>query len=306
MNVAKAVLLKITSTLLFSIMGALVRSLGDAVPLGQVVFFRSAFAALPVVVIYAWRRELRAALYTNRLGGQFTRGTLGAAGMFLNFAALARLPLADVTAILFASPLITVALAAVFLKERVRVYRWAAVVVGLFGVVAMLMPHLSVGAAVTAAAAIGALCAATAAFTNAGAVIQTRRLTDTESNSSIVFYFSVFCTLAGLLTLPFGWIMPTLPQLAALVMVGVIGGISHLILTESFRFAPASVIAPFDYVSMLWAFMLGYILFGELPDRYTIGGAVAVIGAGLFVIWRERRLGLKRAREKAAGPPPAA
>jgi drug/metabolite transporter (DMT)-like permease len=306
MNVVKAVLLKVISTLLFSIMGALVRSLGDAVPLGQVVFFRSAFAALPVVVIYAWRRELRAALYTNRLGGQFTRGTLGAAGMFLNFAALARLPLADVTAILFASPLITVALAAVFLKERVRVYRWAAVGVGLFGVVAMLMPHLSVGAAVTAAAAIGALCAATAAFTNAGAVIQTRRLTDTESNSSIVFYFSVFCTLAGLLTLPFGWIVPTLPQLAALVMVGVIGGISHLILTESFRFAPASVIAPFDYVSMLWAFMLGYILFGELPDRYTIGGAVAVIGAGLFVIWRERRLGLKRAREKAGGPAPGA
>jgi drug/metabolite transporter (DMT)-like permease len=308
MNVVKAVLLKITSTLLFSIMGALVRSLGDAVPLGQVVFFRSAFAALPVVVIYAWRRELRVALYTNRLGGQFARGTLGAAGMFLNFAALARLPLADVTAILFASPLITVALAAAFLKERVRVYRWSAVIVGLLGVVVMLMPHLSVGAAatITAAGAIGALCAATAAFTNAGAVIQTRRLTDTESNSSIVFYFSLFCTLAGLLTWPFGWIVPTLPQLAALVMVGVIGGVSHLILTESFRFAPASVIAPFDYVSILWAFVLGYILFGELPDEYTIGGAVVVIAAGLFVIWRERGLGLERAREKAAGPPPSA
>jgi len=308
MNVVKAVLLKVISTLLFSIMGALVRSLGDAVPLGQVVFFRSAFAALPVVVIYAWRRELRAALYTNRLGGQFARGTLGAAGMFLNFAALARLPLADVTAILFASPLITVALAAAFLKERVRVYRWSAVIVGLLGVVLMLMPHLSVGAAatITAAGAVGALCAATAAFTNAGAVIQTRRLTDTESNSSIVFYFSLFCTLAGLLTWPFGWIVPTLPQLAALVMVGVIGGVSHLILTESFRFAPASVIAPFDYVSILWAFVLGYILFGELPDEYTIGGAVVVIAAGLFVIWRERGLGLERAREKAAGPPPSA
>jgi drug/metabolite transporter (DMT)-like permease len=308
MNVVKAVLLKVISTLLFSIMGALVRSLGDAVPLGQVVFFRSAFAALPVVVIYAWRRELRAALYTNRLGGQFVRGTLGAAGMFLNFAALARLPLADVTAILFASPLITVALAAMFLKERVRVYRWSAVIVGLLGVVVMLMPHLSVGAVatMTAAGAIGALCAATAAFTNAGAVIQTRRLTDTETNSSIVFYFSVFCTLAGLLTWPFGWIVPTFPQLAALVMVGVIGGVSHLILTESFRFAPASVIAPFDYVSMLWAFILGYILFGELPDEYTIGGAAVVIAAGLFVIWRERGLGLERAREKAAGPPPSA
>jgi drug/metabolite transporter (DMT)-like permease len=308
MNVVKAILLKVISTLLFSIMGALVRSLGDTVPLGQVVFFRSAFAALPVVVIYAWRRELRAALYTRRLGGQVARGTLGAAGMFLNFAALARLPLADVTAILFASPLITVALAAVFLKEKVRVYRWSAVAVGLVGVMLMLVPHLSVGAVatMTAAGAIGAMCAATAAFTNAGAVIQTRRLTDTESNSSIVFYFSVFCTLAGLVTLPFGWIVPTLPQLAALVMVGVIGGVSHLILTESFRFAPASVIAPFDYIAMLWAFILGYILFGELPDHYTIGGAVVVIGAGLFVIWRERRLGFERAREKAAGPPPVA
>jgi drug/metabolite transporter (DMT)-like permease len=260
------------------------------------------------VVIYAWRRELRAALYTSRLGGQFARGTLGAAGMFLNFAALARLPLADVTAILFASPLITVALAAIFLKERVRLYRWSAVAVGLVGVMLMLLPHLSVGAVatMTAAGAIGAVCAATAAFTNAGAVIQTRRLTNTESNSSIVFYFSIFCMLAGLATLPFGWIMPTFPQLAALVMVGVIGGVSHLILTESFRFAPASVIAPFDYVAMLWAFILGYMLFGELPDRYTIGGAAVVIGAGLFVIWRERRLGLERARYKAAGAPPSA
>jgi len=308
MNVVKAVLLKVISTLMFSVMGALVRSLGDSVPLGQVVFFRSAFAALPVVVIYAWRRELRAALYTNRLGGQFGRGMLGAAGMFLNFAALARLPLADVTAILFASPLITVALAAVFLKERVRVYRWSAVVVGLLGVVVMLLPHLSVGAAatMTAAGAVGALCAATASFTNAGAVIQTRRLTDTETNSSIVFYFSVFCTLAGLLTWPFGWIMPTLPQLAALIMVGVIGGVSHLILTESFRFAPASVIAPFDYASMLWAFILGYMLFGELPDEYTIGGAAVVIAAGLFVIWRERGLGLERVSEKRAEAPPGA
>ena len=308
MNVLKAILLKLISTLLFSIMGALVRSLGDTVPLGQVVFFRSAFAALPVVVIYALRRELRAALYTRRLLGQCGRGTLGAAGMFLNFAALVRLPLADVTAILFASPLVTVVLAALLLKERVRVYRWSVVAVGLVGVVVMLLPHLSVGAVstMTTAAAIGALCAATASVTNAGAVIQTRRLTDTETNSSIVFYFSVFCALVGLATLPFGWLMPTPAQLTALVTIGVIGGVSHLILTESFRFAPASVIAPFDYAAMLWAFILGYLLFGELPDHYTVIGAAVVIGAGLFVIWRERRLGLERAREKAAGPPPLA
>jgi drug/metabolite transporter (DMT)-like permease len=306
MNVFRAILLKVISTFLFAIMGALVRSLGETVPLGQVVFFRSAFAALPVVVIYALRRELRAALRTRRLGGQFARGTIGAAGMFLNFAALARLPLADVTAILFASPLVTVALAALLLKERVRIYRWSAVIVGLFGVVVMLMPHLSIGSVATmsAAAAVGALCAATASVTNAGAVIQTRRLTDTESTSSIVFYFSAFCALAGLATLPFGWTVPSWPQLAALIMIGVLGGVAHLIVTESFRYAPASVIAPFDYVAMLWAFILGYVLFGELPDAYTLIGAAVVIAAGLFVIWRERQLGLERAREKAAGMPP--
>ena len=305
MNVVRAVLLKLLSTLLFSFMGALVRSLGEAVPLGQVVFFRSAFAILPVVVIYALRRELRAAVSSRRVPGHFVRGLLGAAGMFLNFAALARLPLADVTAILFASPLITVALAALFLGERVRIYRWSAVAVGLVGVVAMLLPHLTIGSvsAMSAAAAVGAVCAASAAVTNAGAVIQTRRLTDTETTSSIVFFFSFFCALAGLASLPFGWIAPSPLQLAELVMVGVIGGVSHLIVTDSYRYAPASVIASFDYASMLWAFVLGYLLFGELPDAYTMGGAAIVIAAGLFVIARERRLGLERMREKAAGTP---
>ena len=103
------------------------------------------------------------------------------------------------------------------------------------------------------------------AFTNAGSVIQTRRLTDTETTSSIVFYFSLFCTIGGLLTLPFGWIVPTWPQLAALIGLGMIGGLSHILLTESYRYAPASLVAPLDYTAMLWAFILGYWFFGELP-----------------------------------------
>jgi len=305
MSILKAILLKLVSTLLFAVMGALVRWLGDSVPLGQVVFFRSAFAILPVVLIYALRRELAAAVRTKRPFGHFGRGLIGAAGMFFSFAALARLPLADVTAISFAAPLITVAMAAVLLKERVGIYRWSAVAVGLVGVIVMLAPRLSIGelSGMTAAATIGALCAAGSAVTNAGSVIQTRRLTDTETTSSIVFYFSFFCALAGLLSLPFGWIAPSPLQLAALIMVGVIGGVSHLLLTESYRYAPASVVAPFDYTAMLWAFLLGYALFGELPDVFIVIGAAIVVGAGLFVIWRERQLGLERAQEKAAGSP---
>jgi drug/metabolite transporter (DMT)-like permease len=220
--------------------------------------------------------------------------------MFLNFAALARLPLVDATAISFAAPFITVALAALVLKERVRIYRWSAVVVGFAGVLVMLWPYLDVGALVAAASTastVGAACAVTAAFTNSSATIQTRRLTDSESTASIVFYFSLICSLAGLASLPFAWQAPSATELTALVSIGVIGGLSHIFLTESYRYAPASVVAPFDYVALLWAFFFGYMLFGEIPGRHVYTGAAIVAGSGLFVIWRERRLGLERKRK---------
>lgn len=307
MNIAKAILLKLMSALLFALMSALVRSLGETIPVGQVVFFRSAWAILPVVVIYAWRRELTAAVRTGRPLGHFGRGLISMTGMFLNFAALARLPLVDATAIGFAAPLITVALAALFLGERVRVYRWSAVAVGFAGVIVMLWPYLDLARLVSGSAVttVGAFLALAGAFTNAGSVIQTRRLTDTETTSSIVLYFSLFCALAGAATLPFAWVTPTGAQLAALIATGLLGGIAHLLLTESYRFAPASVVAPFDYTAMLWAFVLGYAMFGEVPTLYVYVGSAIVAGAGLFVIWRERQLGLKRARE-AEGPPTGA
>jgi drug/metabolite transporter (DMT)-like permease len=295
MNLRVAISIKLLSVLLFSMMSVLVRSLGDSVPLGQVVFFRSAFAILPVVVIYAWRGELQAAVRTGRPLGHVTRGLISVVSMFLNFAALARLPLIDATAISFAAPLITVALAALILKERVRAYRWSAVGIGFAGVLVMLWPYLNIAglmAAGSAATTVGATCAITAAFSNAGSVIQTRRLTDSETTASIVFYFSLICTFAGIATLPFVWSTPTAAELAALVAIGVIGGLSHLLLTESYRWAPASMVAPFDYVQLLWAYLFGYVLFGEIPTAYVYAGAAIVAASGLFVIWRERQLGL--------------
>jgi len=305
-NILKAVLLKLTSALMFSVMAAFVRYVSDVTPLGQVVFCRSFFAILPVMVIYAWRGELAAAFRTARPFGHLGRGMISVAGMFFNFAALARLPIVDVTTITFASPLITVALSAWILKERVRVYRWSAVGVGFIGVLVMLWPHLDVAryTTVTSAATRGAVFALASAFTNAGSVVQTRRLTDTETTSSIVLYFSLFCALGGLLTLPFGWIVPTLPQLGALVRLGVFGGLSHILLTESYRYAPASLVAPLDYTALLWAFLIGYWFFGELPTATVYVGAAIVAGSGLFVIWRERQLGLERARARAAAGPP--
>ena len=108
----------------------------------------------------------------------------------------------------------------------------------------MLWPYLDVPALIgsgSTSTTVGALCAITAAFTNSGAVIQTRRLTDSETTASIVFYFSLICTFAGLVTLPFAWVTPSPTQLAALIAIGIIGGLSHIFLTESYRWAPASV-----------------------------------------------------------------
>jgi len=303
----KAIGLKLISALLFAAMSALVRQLGDVAPVGQMVFFRSAFAILPVVLVYAIRGELMTAVRTSRPLGQLGRGLLSVGGMFTNFSALTRLPLADATAISFASPLITVALAAIILKERVRIYRWSAVLIGFAGVIVMLIPHLDIGryAAIGgAAAAAGSMFAVISAFCNAGTVIQTRRLTQSETTSSIVFYFSLVCAIAGALTLPFAWHSPTARELAALIALGILGGFAHILLTESYRYATASLVAPFDYTSMLWALLLGYWLFGELPDTLVYVGASIVAAAGLFVIWRERQLGLQRARE-AEGPPQA-
>lgn len=297
MNVYKAILFTLISSLMFAAMSALVRFLGDGFPVGQVVFFRAAFAIVPVVLIYAIRGELKQAVHTRRPLGHAGRGFFSSGGMFLNFASLARLPIVDATAISFTSPLITVALSAILLKEHVRLYRWSAVILGFIGVIVMLWQQFDISryaspaTAAGSVAAVGVICGLVGATFNAGAVIQTRRLTASETTSSIVFYFSLICALAGLATLPFGWTTPQPMQLVALIAVGVIGGLSHLFLTESYRNAPQSVVAPFGYSTMLWALVFGYVFLGEVPTLLVLVGATIVAAAGLFVVFRERQLG---------------
>jgi drug/metabolite transporter (DMT)-like permease len=303
MNVLKAISLKVMSALLFAVLSALVRFLGEKYPVGQIVFFRSAFAVLLMVLIYASRSELAAALRTVRPLGHIGRGFISIFAMFCNFAALARLPIVEATAISFVAPLITVALAALMLKERVRIYRWSAVVVGFIGILVMLAPYFEPALhAEGAASTLGLTFAISGAVCSAGSVIQTRRLTETEATSSIVFYFSLICAVAGLATWPLGWLAPAWPELAALVTIGLCGGLAHILLTESYRLAPASVVAPFDYTSMVWVFLLGYFFFNEIPSMFVFIGGAIIAGAGLFVIWRERQLGLQRVLA-ALGPP---
>jgi drug/metabolite transporter (DMT)-like permease len=305
MNTGKGIVLKLISAVLFAVMSALIRFLGARYPIGEVVFYRSAFAIVPVMLVYAWRGELMTVVRTERPFGQAGRGALSIVGMFCNFGALARLPLVEANAISFTSPLFSVALAVVILKERVRIYRWSAVIIGFLGVLVVLAPHLTgddltiVMASTTSVA--GVVYAISGSLTNAGTAIQTRRLAQSETTSSIVFYFSLSCALAGLVTLPFGWISPTQGEFAALIGIGFLGGMGHILMTESYHYASASVVAPFDYTSMIWALVLGYAMFGETPTLTIVTGSSIIAAAGLFVIWREHQLALARKRVVADG-----
>ena len=289
--------LKIAATLAFSLMAAIARWLGDAYPLGQLVFFRASFALVPIACLMLFSGTKLSELKTTRPLSHLLRSMAGVSAMFSYFAALAFLPLADVTAIGFASPLFVVALAAVVLGEQVHIYRWSAVAVGFAGVLIMVSPHL--GGSASDSPIWGVLFASAAAVFSAFAMVAIRRMASTESATAIALYFQATCTAVSLATLPFAWVTPSLRDLLLLMLMGVFGGFGQLFMTNSYRFAQASLIANFDYVAMIWAILLGWFLFGELPAAAVYIGAVIVIGSGLFIAWRERQLGLERASEQA-------
>jgi drug/metabolite transporter (DMT)-like permease len=192
-------------------------------------------------------------------------------------------------------PIFNVVLAAVFLGEKVRTWRWGAVIVGLIGVLVMLWPHLGQGPADDTAMA-GALFALIAAFLFSIAMTQVRHLSATETTAALVFFYSLIAALISLVTLFWGWVIPSPGDFAMLFAVGVVGGLAQILMTESLRHAEAGVIAPFAYVSMIWATAIGWVWFGELPGTEVVLGALIVIGAGLLVIWRETKRRKKRAK----------
>jgi len=305
MRPLRGISFKIGSVLVFIVMAALIKSTAAHVPPGQVVFFRSLFA-IPVIVAWlAWRRELRTGLRTVQPMGHVWRGVVGTSAMGLGFAGLAYLPLPEVTALGYAAPLLTVVFAAMFLGEEVRVFRISAVALGLAGVLIVLSPRVTAlsDGAVETAETLGAMLVLGGAVFAALAQVFVRKLVLTESTSAIVFWFSATATMLSLVTLPFGWVMPDGREAVVLIAAGVLGGIGQILLTSGYREADASVVAPFEYVSMLFALGFGYFLFDEVPTATMLFGALLVVTAGILIIWRERRLGLERARQRKAMTP---
>ncbi len=305
MRPLRGIAYKVVSVIVFITMASLIKATAPNVPSGEAVFFRS-FFAMPVIVVWLiLRRELATGFRASNPMSHVWRGLVGTIAMGLGFAGLGYLPLPEVTAIGYAAPLLTVIFAAMFLGEQVRAFRITAVALGLIGVMIVVWPRLSITSDnhLTQAQAFGAILVLGGAVFAALAQVFVRKLVMTEKTPAIVFYFSLTATVLSLATLPFGWVIPTATEAALLVSAGLLGGIGQIFLTSAYREADASVVAPFDYASMIFALAIGYFVFAEVPTLTMLTGAAVVVAAGCLIIWRERQLGIERAKQRKAMTP---
>jgi drug/metabolite transporter (DMT)-like permease len=223
-------------------------------------------------------------LKTKRFGAHAMRMAIGVVAMLLNFLMVTLLPLAEATAIGFSVPIFATLLAAVVLREPTGKWRWGAIIVGFIGVLVIVQPgsgHIS---------AYGGLVALGAVVSTACATIAIRHLGATEAVATTVFWFGATSLVPLGLTMPFVAHAHDPATFAALAALSVAGGIAQLALTGALRLAPVSLVMPMDYSSLLWATLLGLIIFQQAPSQWTWVGAPIVIGAGLVILWREQRL----------------
>ena len=290
-HASRGIALKIGATLGFSLQYVCMKLAGNSVPVGEVVFFRAFFALVPIALFAMQTVGLKAMAQTARPGLHMVRAAVGSSGMFLNFAALKLLPLADITAFGFVQPIFAVVLAAIVLKEVVGPYRGGAVVVAFAGVMLMIAPHGGIGGIFAHGLSGGAALALISSFASAFVVIYIRQMSATEKSETIVFYFMTFCAVVGALTMlwwraPLSW-----AQVWWLIAAGITGGIAQIMMTFCYRYAEPSLLAPFDYIAMIWAVSFGFLIFAEVPAVMVLVGAAVVTAAGVFIAVREHRLG---------------
>jgi len=310
LNPVRGITLKVLSVIVFVTMFGFIKATSQQIPAGEAVFFRSLFA-IPVLIAWLmYRGDFPATLKARDPMGHIWRGLMGTCAMASGFLSIGLIPLPEAVAIGYAAPLLVTMLAAMFLGEKIRIVRFSALLLGLFGVMLILSPRLTLLNAdiqdITLASrmqTIGALAALMAAVFSALAQVFARKLVATETTGSIVFYFSVMSTVLALLTLPFGWEVPGVREAFFLITAGLLGGVGQILLTESYRHAEVSVIAPFEYCSIILALLVGYFVFNELPTRIMMTGVVLIITAGIIIIERERRLGIKRTGKARSAVP---
>jgi len=260
---------------------------GRGVHIVESLFYRQLFA-VPLVAIWVAVGPGFSSLKTDRPAAHGWRMAVGMCGMVLNFSTFILLPLAEATTIGFTVPMVTTILSALVLRESTGLHRWAAVILGFLGVLVVVQPGQSTLPA--AGVAVG-LCAALAVSC---VNITLRQIGRTESATTTVFWFTVSSLIpVGIAMLFFARSHDGLTWLL-LVLIGLTGGLAQLMLTTSLRWAPVSVVLPFDYLMLLWTAALGWLMFGDLPSHTTWLGAPLIIASGLYIAYREHKIHRER------------
>lgn len=276
----RGVAILLLSTAVFAFSNALAKWSAHAFPIGEALLFRSAVAVAlisPFARPTAIALELRANPGLHLLRIAFSAGEVGCF-----YWALASLQLVDVTTFYLAAPILLTVIAAATLNERVGRARWLATLAGFAGVLIALRPS-------GAAFSVPALIALTGSTMYSVVLAATRRLHRTPKGVLVASQFIVLLAVSAA-TVPFAWVTPSPTQALALGLVGLLSMLGNVAVVRAFQLAPASALAPFQYVSILWSMLFGYAAFTDVPDGSTLVGAAIIIGAGLFILLRERRL----------------
>ena len=280
-NVPLGILYMVLSTMLFSAVNALVKWLVALYPIGEVAFFRTFFALIPILLFILPRRGLMV-FRTDRFRDHFRRAVSQLGSMTCIFFAFKLMPLAGATAISFIAPLITTLLSILLLKEAVGIHRWSALIMGFAGVLLVTQPGVG-------EFQWGAVFALGNAILISTVAIAIRQMSLTESSDTLIVYQIVLLTPLTALLLPFGFTTPTLFDAALLIASGICNGVAQFWWTKSLHLAPASAVTPFNYLSLIWAIIVGYFIWGDVPTADLIGGSLIVVGSGLYLLWRETR-----------------
>jgi len=266
---------------IFSTHDALIKALGGSYPAFQIVFFSILFAFVPMSILMLADKAVDN-FRPRHPWLVLLRSFLTIISMSCAFYAFTALPLAEVYALLFAMPLLITALSVPLLGETVRAQRWAAVVVGLIGVLIVLRPGVT-------EMSLGHLAALTAACANSVATILVRKLGGRERSAVLILFPMLLSMIAMSMTLPVVYVPVKLVDLGMMAAIGFLSVIAQTFLIGAYRAAPAAVVAPLQYSQIIWAAVFGFLFFAETPDIYVAIGSSVIIASGIFVVWRESR-----------------
>jgi drug/metabolite transporter (DMT)-like permease len=292
-QVPLGILYMVGSSLLFAAMNAMVKWEVAIYPVGEVAFYRSVFALLPCYLMILPRTGM-GVWRTERLGDHVRRAISQLCSMTCIFMAFALMPLAGAIAISFSAPLFTTLLSVLLLKEKVGPHRWTALACGFLGVLVVTEP----GAGSLQWGALFALANAVLISTVAIAI---RRMSLTESTETLTIYQLTLLAVLTAFLLPFGYRTPAWRDLVLLLVLGLANGVAQYWWTKALHLAPPSAVVPFNYLSLVWATILGYAVWGDVPSRELLVGSAIVVASGLYLLWRETLK--RRARGVAAARP---